>query len=366
MPYSSSHSTAPRHPLRLLIALVALLGLGACAQETPVATVRFTAFSAQVDLSLVGVTQRQAKQAAALIQEDFAFMEQAWHAWHPGPMGRVNRLLVAGEPFIAPPSTMPLVRLSKAFEDQSGGLFNPAIGYLMDLWGFHADAVRGRPPPPGQQITRLVEAAPSMAQIEIDGLELRGKNPAIKLDFDAITKGYALDLAIEHLRELGVKSALIQAGSEVRVIGDRSGQPWRVTIRRPSGAGVLGIVEMRGDESLVTRGAYDRNFVFKGTTYHAILDPRTGSPAKDTRAVTVIHRDATTAAAAATALFVAGPNDWHAVATRMGVRYVILVDAEGTLHMNPAMAARLELVDTLAPTRLAEELTEPATATDTP
>ena len=167
MPYSSSHSTAPRHPLRLLIALVALLGLGACAQETPVATVRFTAFSAQVDLSLVGVTQRQAKQAAALIQEDFAFMEQAWHAWHPGPMGRVNRLLVAGEPFIAPPSTMPLVRLSKAFEDQSGGLFNPAIGYLMDLWGFHADAVRD------DARRRLCGTAPIYAAMRASGAGAR-------------------------------------------------------------------------------------------------------------------------------------------------------------------------------------------------
>jgi FAD:protein FMN transferase len=356
--YSPSPSERRRRAALACALGAVLFGLGACGQETPVTTTRFDAFSTQVDLSLVGVNQRQATEAATLIRQDFTFLEAAWHSWQPGPMGRVNRLLVADEPFVAPPSTMPLVRFSQEFESRSGGLFNPAIGYLMDLWGFHADAVRSRPPPPGQQIARLVEAAPSLAQIEIEGLELHGRNPSIKLDFDSIAKGYALDLAVEHLRELGIKSALVQAGGEVRVIGDRSGQPWRITIRRPSGSGVLAIVPMRGDESLVTKADYDRNFVFKGEIYHAIIDPRTGYPARGTRSVTVLHRDATTAAAAATALFVAGPADWEVAARAMGIRYALLVDAEGTLHMNPAMAERIELVDSGVRVELGAELSE--------
>ncbi|RKT44429.1 FAD:protein FMN transferase [Thiocapsa rosea] len=345
MLYSSSRLASPRRAHRLCAIAAALFGLAACGQETPVTTIRFDAFGGQVDLSLVSVDRHQAQQAASLVQQDFAFLQDAWHSWQPGPMGRVNQMLVTEEPFVAPPSTMPLVRLSKDFEEKSGGLFNPAIGYLMDLWGFHAGAVRSRPPPP-EQIKRLVAAAPSMRQIDIEGLELHGHNPAIKLDFDSIAKSHAMDLAIEHLRELGIKSALIKAGGEVRVIGDRSGQPWRITIARPSGSGVLAIVPMRGDESLVTKADYDRNFVFKGEIYHAIIDPRTGSPARGTRSVTVLHRDATTAAAAATAMFVAGPTDWEAVARAMDIRYVLLVDAEGTLHMNQAMADRIELVDT--------------------
>ncbi|UHD18512.1 FAD:protein FMN transferase [Thiocapsa bogorovii] len=345
MLYSSSRPDRLRRSPPWCAIAAALFGLAACGQETPVTTIRFDAFGGQVDLSLVSVDRQQAKEAASLVQEDFAFLQDAWHSWQPGPMGRVNQLLLTEEPFVAPPSTMPLVRLSKQFELESGGLFNPAIGYLMDLWGFHAGAVRSRPPPPEQQIKRLVAATPSMSQIDIDGLELHGHNRSIKLDFDSIAKSHALDLAIDHLRELGIRSALIKAGGEVRVIGDRSGQPWRITISRPSGSGVLAIVPMRGDESLVTKADYDRNFVFKGEIYHAIIDPRTGSPARGARSVTVLHRDATTAAAAATAMFVAGPTDWEAVAQAMGIRYVLLVDAEGTLHMNQAMADRIELVD---------------------
>jgi FAD:protein FMN transferase len=344
--YPSSRPDRPRRAPLLCTIGAALFGLAACGQETPVTTIRFDAFGGEVDLSLVSVDRQQAQQAASLVQQDFAFLQDAWHSWQPGPMGRVNQLLLTEEPFVAPPSTMPLVRVSKELEAKSGGLFNPAIGYLMDLWGFHAGAVRSRPPPPEQQIRQLVAATPSMSQIDIEGLELHGHNPFIKLDFDSIAKSHALDLAIEHLRELGIKNALVQTGGEVRVIGDRSGQPWRITIRRPSGSGVLAIVPMRGDESLVTKADYDRNFVFKGEIYHAIIDPRTGSPARGTRSVTVLHRDATTAAAAATAMFVAGPTDWETVARAMNIRYVLLVDAEGTLHMNEAMADRIELVDT--------------------
>ncbi|CRI64497.1 ApbE family lipoprotein [Thiocapsa sp. KS1] len=364
MPYSPSRSSRSRRARLSCVIAAALLGLAACGQETPVTTIRFDAFGTQVDLSLVSVDRQQAQQAASLVQQDFAFLEEAWHSWQPGPMGRVNQMLLTEEPFVAPPSTMPLVRISKELETRSGGLFNPAIGYLMDLWGFHADAVRSRPPPPSQQIARLVEAAPAMAQIDIEGLELHGHNPAIKLDFDSIAKGHALDLAIEHLRELGIKSALVQAGGEVRVIGDRSGQPWRITIRRPSGSGVLAIVPMRGDESLVTKADYDRNFVFKGEIYHAIIDPRTGSPARGTRSVTVLHQDATTAAAAATALFIAGPTEWEAVARGMEIGYVLLVDAEGTLHMSQAMAERIELVDSSARIAPARESAEEQEAAD--
>lgn len=340
-----------------LLAFAASLILAACRDETPVISLHFEAFRDPVDISLVGVSRDQAERAAALLRQDFAYMDHDWHAWEPSPLGRVNKLLPEGAPFVAPPSVLPLVRLSQTFSEQSGGLFNPAIGHLVDLWGFHADVPERRRPPPANEIARLVRAAPEMSQIEVDGLELRGKNAAIKLDFGAISKGYAIDLAIEHLRGLGIRDAMVQIGGNVRAIGDRSSQPWRIPIRRPSGASVLAMLKVRGDESVATSASYDRNFVHAGTRYHHIIDPRTGRPATGTQAVTVVHTDAASADAAATALFVAGPKDWHAVALSMGVRHALLIDAQGRLHMNPGMQARLEVMDGEAEIVLSEPLT---------
>ena len=328
-----------------LIVLIVLLALTACKDRSPVIVTRFTAFGTQVDVSLVGVGKEQAKQAADRIEQDFVYLERDWHAWEPGPMTRANRLLASSEPFVAPPSMLPLVRLGKALEVRSDGLFNPAIGHLMDLWGFHDDQLGSRPPPSPERIARLVKANPTMAQIDIEGLELRGHNPSLRLDFNAIAKSHAIDLSIRHLMEAGIDNALIQAGGHLRAIGDRAGQPWRIPIRRPNGSGVFAILPIRGNESVATIADYDRNFLFEGTLYHDVIDPRTGSPAQETRAVTVIHEDATTAAAAATALLIAGPTDWHRIAVNMGVRYVLLMDRQGRTHLNPGMAERLERVD---------------------
>lgn len=319
----------------------ALLG---CRGAAPVFTTRFLAFGTLVDLSIVGVDRAQAERASELIEKDFAFMHRAWHAWEPGPLGRVNELIREEHEFAAPPSILPLIRRSQEYAEQAGDLFNPAIGRLVSLWGFHTDAPECRPPPDPGRIARLVAADPRMRDLHLDGLRLRSDNPAVKLDFGAIAKGYGIELAAERLRELGVSNAILNAGGDVRALGDRSGRPWRVAVRRPSG-GVLGVVMLSGDESLFTSGDYDRNFIYEGRTYHHIIDPRTGYPVEDTRSVTVAHRDAVTADAAATALFVAGPSGWREVARRMGVSQVLLVDSEGTVHMTPEMAERFEFID---------------------
>lgn len=334
-----------RHIAALTLAGLLALAASACNQKTPVLTTRFNAFDSQVDLSLVQVSRPRAEAAAATIRADFEHMDQAWRAWAPGPMGRVNLLLPKGEPFVAPPSVLPLIALASRFWEETGGLVNPALGNLVELWGFDAEIPECKPPPPPRAIEQLLAAAPGMSDVEVDGLMIRGTNPALKLDFGGIAKGYAIDLAVEHLRELGVKDALVQVGPDLRAIGDRGGRPWRVAIRRPSGAGVLAILPVSGDESVANAAAYERNFVYDRVSYHHILDPRTGYPAEGSLAVTVAHTDAVTADAAATALFVAGPEHWHALARRLGVRYVLLVDARGTIHMSPAMHERIELVD---------------------
>jgi thiamine biosynthesis lipoprotein len=60
---------------------------------------------------------------------------------------------------------------------------------------------------------------------------------------------------------------------------------------------------------------------------------------------TVIHTDGGVADAAATALTVAGPDDWQRIARGMGLRYVMLVDETGKVYLSPAMAERIRFAD---------------------
>ena len=331
--------------IRSLLAALLALWLTACNHADPVHNRHFIAFGTINDISLVGVSRAQADAALEAIEADFAAMDKAWHAWKPGPLGRTNQLLAEGVRFAAPPSVLELIKRSKVLAERSDNLFNPAIGKLVTLWGFHQDPLECKGPPDPKAIEKLVAAQPTMADIEVDGIFVRGHNPAVQLDFGAIGKGYGIDLAIEHLRRLGIRNALVNSGGDLRAIGTRGGHPWRIAIRSPSGSGTLGFLRVAGDEAVFTSGDYERNCLWKGKRYHHIIDPRTGWPARGTRSVTVIHTNATEADAAATALFIAGPKDWQRIARRMGIHYVLLVDDKGVLHMNPAMRKRVELID---------------------
>lgn len=334
-------------PLKALLASILLpLMLTACEREPKVLHTQLVAFGTPTELTLVGVDAEKAAAVTHTLERDFAEMQRAWHAWHPGPVTRTNWLLSVKKRFSAPPSVTPLVQVSRDLAIKSEHLFNPAIGGLTQLWGFLSDdSTVSRPPPDPAVIAKLLAAQPRMNDITVDGYMLENTNPAVQLDFGAIEKGYGMNFAIAHLRELGVHNAIINAGGDLRAIGNNHGQPWRIAILGADDESVLGELAVSGDESVFTSGNVKRAFQWQGKRYHPILDPRTGYPAEGTRSVTVIHSDAATADAAATALYVAGPKDWPRIAARMGITQVLLVDNHNVAHMSPAMSARIKLTD---------------------
>jgi thiamine biosynthesis lipoprotein len=344
IPWPSRGAGFRSAPLALALTLLATL-LSACREEKLAYTTRFPAFGTLVDLYVVGASPGQAERAGQAVKRDFAFMNDAWRPDRPGPLYRVNSLLRESKAFLAPSSVLPLIREAQSYAEQSQDLFNPAIGRMLELWGFVSNAPQSHAPPDAGRIEKLVAARPRMGDIHIEGIRLRCDNPAVSLDFRGFAVGRAIDVAVAHLKEMGTQNAMVSAGGNVRVIGDRAGRPWRVTIRRASGGGVLATVAMGGDESLFTTTDYERTFFYNGKTYHDNLDPRSGYPARGTRSVAVITKSAAAAAAAAEALFVAGPAAWHEVAEHMAIPYVLLIDRAGDVHMNPAMARRVKLLD---------------------
>ena len=291
--------------------------LAGCSIQESVHERRFLAFGTLVDLSIAAATETEANAAEEALEADFAEMHRAWHAWDPGPLGRVNRLIEKPDTFVVAPSLLELITEGKRLSQLSEELFNPAIGRLIDAWGFHQDDPDGHRPPSAEEIESLLRQRPSMENLELDGIRLRSSNPGVKLDFGAFGKGYGIDLAIERLRKMNIDNAIVNAGGDLRAIGSRGERPWRIAIRNPAGEAPLGIIEINEDESVFTSGDYERHFTWENRRYHHIIDPRSGYPAEGTASATVIHSNSTIADAAATALFVAGPDHWHRIARRM-------------------------------------------------
>lgn len=302
------------------------------------------AFGTLIDLTIYGAPRELAEAAATRMSGELTLMNDAWHAWRPSTLGEFNTRCASGEPFAADPGLLPLIRLSHDLAEASGELFNPAASRLFALWGFHSDDPHG-PPPAAEAVAELVAQHPSMADVHIEGGTVQCTNPAVKLDLGGIAKGYGVDRIIDMLREMGIENAIINGGGGLRAIGRHGERPWRIGIRDPRGPGSIAAVEVSGDESVFTSGDYERYYEHEGRRYHHIIDPRSGYPAAGTRSVTVIADNGTLADAAATALVVAGPEAWRSVARDMGIRYVMLIDSEGTVHMNPAMAERVSFVN---------------------
>ncbi|SEP75673.1 thiamine biosynthesis lipoprotein [Ectothiorhodospira magna] len=331
----------------LMVVLCLTLLLSAC-ERPEIHRDRFIAFGTLVELNIYTSDRELVARATESVRSDLEYMHQTWHAWEPGPMSRTNELLSTGLPFSADPSVLPLILEAQRFYKTSEGLFNPALGALFALWGFQTDDPQGPPPTP-EQIRAILEQAPSMADIEIDGIRMRSHNPAVQLDLGAYAKGYGIQQAMAHLRDLGVEHAILNAGGDLLAIGRPGNRSWRIGVRAPDGQGVLAAIRIQGEEAVFTSGDYERYYRHEGERYHHILDPRTGYPARGTRAVTVIHHHAATADVASTALFIAGPEHWPAVAARLGIDKVMLVDEAGVIHLTPAMEKRVTFEGT--PTR---------------
>jgi len=328
---------------RLLLLALLVLPVTGCSEPPRLHQEKILVFGTWVELALWGVDDTTVARAKRVIQGDLGDLHTRWHAWEPGELTRINAAIAGGEPIEVNPAMLPVLVRARELSLRSGDLFNPAIGRLIGLWGFHANAPAKRAPPPAVTIAALVEAAPSMADLDFDGSRLTATNTAVQLDLGAFAKGYGVDIAIGRLRDLGITDALVNAGGDLRVIGRRGDRPWRVGVRAPDG-GLLAAIEVADGESVFTSGTYERQFEHAGVRYHHIIDPRTGYPARGLSSVTLIGRDGAEADAAATALLVAGA-DWPRTARALGVEAALAIDEQGGLQATPAMARRLQFQD---------------------
>jgi thiamine biosynthesis lipoprotein len=140
---------------------------------------------------------------------------------------------------------------------------------------------------------------------------------------------------------MGITSAIVNAGGDLRAMGRHGDRPWNVAVRKPGG-GIIGAVQVRDDEALFTSGNYERFRQDQLKRYPHILDPRTGWPVKDVASVTVIASEGIVADAAATALVVAGLDGWSAVAGALNLDQVLVVDESGMVYLTPEMEQRIQ------------------------
>lgn len=325
-----------------LAAFGTALALSACGERITDYRATQYVFGTLVEIHIRDSDADLARRASAELGEQFQRMHREWHAWQPGgELSRLNAAFAEGETLTVGPFLLPLVRKAKEYHRVSNGLFDPAVGALVDAWGFHAD----EPPtgaPPLQRIRQLHEQKPTMDDVSIEGDRVSARNRAVRLDLGGFAKGVALDYALAHLRSLGIRNALLNAGGGLAALGSHGDRPWIAAIRNPRSDGILATVTLFSGDALHTSGGYERFREHEGRRYSHIIDPRTGMTAEKMASASVIHEDGGLADAAATALMLSTPQNWEALTKDMGIRLALLVDANGEIHLTPEMQERLK------------------------
>jgi thiamine biosynthesis lipoprotein len=329
--------------MRIVFALILALLLSSCSREPVEHKYKLYVFGTLVEFILYDVEKDKADTVIAELSERFQHMHRDWHAWKPGELTALNQAIRDGKPMTVSNSLIAELQKARQFEQKSDGLFNPAIGALISLWGFHADDKPTGPPPDKERIKQLVDAHPRLEDLTISGNTVSSRNRWVQFDFGGFAKGSALDWAAQTLKKNGINNAVLNAGGDLNVIGRHGARPWKIGIRHPKHWGIVASVDLGPDEVLYTSGNYHRFLEHEGLRYSHILDPRTGWPVDHIVSSSVIHSNGALADAAATALSVAGPKDWLRIARRMQLDEILLVDNKGGLYMTPKMQKRLKI-----------------------
>ena len=159
----------------------------------------------------------------------------------------------------------------------------------------------------------------------------------VRINLGGIAKGYVVERGVGILRRNGIENAIVTAGGDSRLLGDRRGRPFMIGIRDPRQDDEVAIQVPLEEEAISTSGDYERFFDEDGIRYHHIIQPSTGEPAGGVHSATVFGPDAVLTDALSTSVFVMGVD--------MGLRLIaglpdyesIVIDAEGQIFYSDGL-----------------------------
>lgn len=218
-----------------------------------------------------------------------------------------------------------LVEKSKIFYELTGGKFDITVGAITKMW---KEAIKENRIPDEKEIKRNLKLV-GFNRVFIDKINhiIKFKNKGIQIDLGAIAKGYAVDAAVKELKRKGIDSAIINAGGDLFCLGSRFGRPWQVNLQNPRKAREVIRTLKVSDLAVATCTDYEKHKEVKGRRYLHIIDPKTGYPIENNVvSVTVIAKDAVTADAVATSVFLLGKDKGIKVFRNYdGVKEIIVI-----------------------------------------
>ncbi len=243
-----------------------------------------------------------------------------------------------------------VLETAQSISRASDGVFDisfASVGFLYD----YREHVR-----PGDKQLKDALDAVDYRSIVLEEIAARGDEPAkfqisllrpqMKIDLGGIAKGYAVDRGIALLREQGVEAALVNAGGDSRLLGDRgkdmqSGEtiPWMIGIRHPRDKAQNALRLPLADTAISTSGDYERYFIDGDERVHHIINTRTGHSTLGIASASVIGEQSILCDALATAVFASGVERGLGLIEKFPGYDAIIIDSVGKVHYSSGLAA---------------------------
>jgi thiamine biosynthesis lipoprotein len=236
-----------------------------------------------------GADRYKMQAAVELGLEEVRRLDQLLSNYRPdSEWSRVNQQ-AAGHPVKVSKESFDLLTACVHYSEASEGAFDITVGPLMRIWGFYKGS--GKFPHRAEIRGAMTNVGYKNIVLDPKQQTVQFRRSGVEIDPGGIGKGYAVDRMVAILRENGIRSGLITAGSSsIYAIGTPPMEPkgWRIDIRHPREPNKSVEEVFLKDMSMSTSGNYEKFFRVGGKVYSHIMDPRTGYPAPGMLSASVI------------------------------------------------------------------------------
>jgi thiamine biosynthesis lipoprotein len=320
--------------MKHLLALLCLLAPGpACAEWLE--RVEDGIMGTRITVELWADDKAQGQAAIEAVLAEMRRIDESMSTYKPtSEVSMVNARAAQG-PLKISPELCDLLNTALDYSRVTDGAFDityASVGYLYDF----RHHVR-----PGEEQIRQALPGVDYRHVVLDPAQhtVRFTQPGVRIDLGGIAKGHAVDQGIALLQKRGFEHALVTAGGDSRIIGDRFGKPWVVGIRHPDRKDeVIARIPLE-DAAISTSGDYERYFDEDGMRYHHIIDPGTGHSASKVRSATIIGPSATRTDGLSKTAFVLGPEKALEIYNRLDDIDAILVTPDGRVLYSKGLEA---------------------------
>lgn len=226
-----------------------------------------------------------------------------------------------------------LLEKSRYYSELSDGAFDITFASVGHLYDYREGVA-----PADKTIAETLDAIDYRHVIlDKENSTVRFAQANVKIDLGGIAKGYAVDQAIDILSGFGVTSAIVSAGGDTRMLGNRRGEPWIIGIQHPRKKGEFAVRIPLEDSAISTSGDYERYFLDGEIRIHHIINPSSGKSADQVESVSILAPMAIDSDALSTTVFVLGVREGLALVNRLEGVDAIIIDGKTRMHYSDGL-----------------------------